>query len=208
MKNTLLLIILASTTLITNAADISGIHLNDTFESVKHKLPSSITSKPTYKGGDLGFMTHSSVGDGISYGITTRPDDTIYQIQFFQEFPLAQADSIKSMLCKKYGKPERRCLWSAKYENLPSNSTQTLFSLSKYGKKETVNAQIDRVFEKINGKSQLKPEVIAVTIRLYTRKVSKELAMWKQKLEREKSRNIARTALEESKSAPKKTPLF
>jgi len=93
--------------------EISGIKLGDKYQDVKHLMPNDeVVSKPHYKGKKYGFIGYSSQKKWEhGLGVQTRPDDTIYEITYYQEFPLKQAESIKAQVCKKYNIAPNNCRW-------------------------------------------------------------------------------------------------
>ncbi len=196
-------IALATFALNSYSYDISGITIGNNYEEVKSKFPSSeIKTWPHHKGGEYGFMWHQANTDGKRLTVGTRPDDSIYDVRFYQEFPVKQSESIKKQLCKKYNFNKDKCFWSVKYEDLPANRTDALFSAGNRSKSERLDVKIKKAME---GRS-VKEGFIAVDIRLETR--GSEIKRWEKKIQEEKQKKHITSSLKVSEDAPEEVPTF
>src|SRR5690554_734741 len=118
MKRIVCVLLAVALTNVALAYEVSGFKIGDKFQSVIDLMPYEVKSEPNFKGKEYGFMEYLSYKEGHSIRVSTRPDDTIYSISFHQEFPVKQAESVKSQLCEKYNFGPDKCWWSKKYEDL------------------------------------------------------------------------------------------
>lgn len=187
-----------------NAYDVSGVRLGDNFDAVKEKMPAEIETKPHFKGGEYGFNEHSSYIDGLAYQISTRPDNSIYRVIYYQDFPVKQAESIKASLCQKYEITQKSCFWSKKYEDVPPNMNEILFSQGQRLQNEIVSISI----EKARQGRKFKDGYIGVSITLEVNRSTKEVDRWVAMIKEQNDRAKIQSSLRESKNAPKNEAKF
>lgn len=187
------------------AYDVSEIKINDNIDAVRDKLPTKeIKSEPDREGGKYGFNNHISFIDGHYIRLSTRPDDSIYRIAFYQEFPVKQAESIKESICKKYNFDVKKCWWSKKYEDVPANRTDNLFSQGQRGESEILKVRIDKAMNK----RAIKEGYIGITISLEVRKSHKEVARWEKTLRDKENKKAVAATIKSTANAPIEQPRF